>query len=299
MTLWTCLVDLSKLAAPMVPFMAEEIYQNIVCSVDANAPESVHLTDYPTANEAFIDPELEANMDHVLDVVVLGRAARNESGIKNRQPIARMLVKAGFELPEFYKEIVLDELNIKAMEETEDADSFISYTFKPQLKTVGPKYGKLLGGIRKALSELDGAKAKKELDANGKLTFDINGNSVELLTEDLLVDTAKSEGFESASDGRVTAVLDKHLTPELVEEGFVRELVSKIQTMRKESGFEVVDRIKVYAQGNEKIADIMKANGEAICRDVLADALVIGETDGYVKDWKINGESVTLGVKKQ
>ncbi len=299
MTLWTCLVTVSKLAAPMVPFMAEEIYRNLVCSVDADAPESVHLTDYPTANEAFIDPEMEANMNHVLDIVVLGRAARNESGIKNRQPIARMLVKAGFVLPDFYKAIVLDELNIKGMEETEDADSFISYTFKPQLKTVGPKYGKLLGGIRKALAELDGAKAKKELDQEGKLTFDINGNTVELLTEDLLIDTAKSEGFESASDGRVTVVLDKQLTPELIEEGFVRELISKIQTMRKEAGFEVMDRVKVYAKGNEKIEGVMKANEAAICRDVLADEIVLGETDGYVKDWKINGEAVTMGVKKQ
>ena len=242
MTLYTSLITLSKLAAPMIPFMTEEIYQNLVRSIDSDAPESIHLTDYPVADESMIDPELEENMDHVLKIVVLGRAARNESGIKNRQPIARMMVKAPYEIPEFYQEIITEELNIKKVEMTDDADSFISYTFKPQLKTVGPKFGKLVGGIRKALTEIDGSAAMKELNEEGTLTLDINGVSVVLSRDDLLIDMAQSEGFETQSDGKVTVVLDKKLTPELIEEGFVRELISKIQTMRKEAGFEVMDR---------------------------------------------------------
>ena len=244
MTLYTSLITLSKLAAPMIPFMTEEIYQNLVRSIDSDAPESIHLTDYPVADESMIDPELEENMDHVLKIVVLGRAARNESGIKNRQPIARMMVKAPYEIPEFYQEIITEELNIKKVEMTDDADSFISYTFKPQLKTVGPKFGKLVGGIRKALTEIDGSAAMKELNEEGTLTLDINGASVVLSRDDLLIDMAQSEGFETQSDGKVTVVLDKKLTPELIEEGFVRELISKIQTMRKEAGFEVMDRIR-------------------------------------------------------
>ena len=292
MTLYTCLVTLSKLAAPMIPFMTEEIYQNIVAGID-------HLCDYPVCDESMIDPELEANMDHVLKIVVLGRAARNESGIKNRQPIAKMMVKAPFDIPEFFQKIIVDELNIKKVELTEDADNFINYTFKPQLKTVGPKFGKLLGGIRKALSEIDGKAAMKELKAEGEIKLDINGNEVALAEEDLLIDMAQTEGFETQSDGRNTVVLDKTLTPELLEEGFVRELISKIQTMRKEAGFEVMDRIKVYASGNEKIQQIMLDNKETIAHDVLADEFIFGETAGYTKNWKINSEPVTLGVEKQ
>ena len=299
MTLYTCLVTLSKLAAPMIPFMTEEIYQNIVAGIDPNAPESIHLCDYPVCDESMIDPELEANMDHVLKIVVLGRAARNESGIKNRQPIAKMMVKAPFDIPEFFQKIIVDELNIKKVELTEDADNFINYTFKPQLKTVGPKFGKLLGGIRKALSEIDGKAAMKELKAEGEIKLDINGNEVALSEEDLLIDMAQTEGFETQSDGRNTVVLDKTLTPELLEEGFVRELISKIQTMRKEAGFEVMDRIKVYASGNEKIQQIMLDNKETIAHDVLADEFIFGETAGYTKNWKINSEPVTLGVEKQ
>ena len=299
MTLYTCLVTLSKLAAPMIPFMTEEIYQNIVAGIDPNAPESIHLCDYPVCDESMIDPELEANMDHVLKIVVLGRAARNESGIKNRQPIAKMMVKAPFDIPEFFQKIIVDELNIKKVELTEDADNFINYTFKPQLKTVGPKFGKLLGGIRKALSEIDGKAAMKELKAEGEIKLDINGNEVALSEEDLLIDMAQTDGFETQSDGRNTVVLDKTLTPELLEEGFVRELISKIQTMRKEAGFEVMDRIKVYASGNEKIQQIMLDNKETIAHDVLADEFIFGETAGYTKNWKINSEPVTLGVEKQ
>ena len=292
MTLYTSLITLSKLAAPMIPFMTEEIYQNLVRSIDSDAPESIHLTDYPVADESMIDPELEENMDHVLKIVVLGRAARNESGIKNRQPIARMMVKAPYEIPEFYQEIITEELNIKKVEMTDDADSFISYTFKPQLKTVGPKFGKLVGGIRKALTEIDGSAAMKELNEEGTLTLDINGVSVVLSRDDLLIDMAQSEGFETQSDGKVTVVLDKKLTPELIEEGFVRELISKIQTMRKEAGFEVMDRIRLYVSGNEKLEKIIRDNSGTIGRDVLADDFTIGGTGGYTKDWKI-----TLGAE--
>ena len=298
MTLYTSLITLSKLAAPMIPFMTEEIYQNLVRSIDSDAPESIHLTDYPVADESMIDPELEENMDHVLKIVVLGRAARNESGIKNRQPIARMMVKAPYEIPEFYQEIITEELNIKKVEMTDDADSFISYTFKPQLKTVGPKFGKLVGGIRKALTEIDGSAAMKELNEEGTLTLDINGVPVVLSRDDLLIDMAQSEGFETQSDGKVTVVLDKKLTPELIEEGFVRELISKIQTMRKEAGFEVMDRIRLFVSGNERLEKVIRDNSGTIGRDVLADDFTIGGTGGYTKDWKINGEPVTLGVEK-
>ncbi len=298
MTLYTSLVTLCKLAAPMIPFMTEEIYQNLVVSVDPNAPESIHLCDYPKADPAMIDKELEANMKHVLDIVVLGRAARNESGIKNRQPIGRMIVKAPFDVPSFYQDIITDELNVKKMELSDEADSFISYTFKPQMRTVGPKFGKLLGGIRKLLSEIDGKAAMKELNEDGTLALDVNGTRVVLEKEDLLIDMAQTEGFETQSYGGITVVLDKALTPELIEEGFVRELVSKIQTMRKEAGFEVMDRITVYASGNEKIEQILRDNEKSVAADVLADGFIFNETDGYVKEWKINTEKVTLGVKK-
>ncbi|MDO4478919.1 MAG: isoleucine--tRNA ligase [Lachnospiraceae bacterium] len=298
MTLYTALVTVSKCAAPLIPFMTEEIYQNIVRSVDASAPESIHLCDYPVADESAIDKELEANMDHVLDIVVLGRAGRNDAAIKNRQPIGKMFVKAEFDIPSFYVDIILDELNVKALEQTDTADSFMSYTFKPQLKTVGPKYGKQLGGIRKVLSEIDGAAAMAELKSTGSLKFDIDGVAVELTEEDLLIDTAQTEGYVTETDNGITVVLDKTMTPELIEEGFVREIVSKIQTMRKEAGFEVMDTITVYANGNDTIRKIMEDNGDMIRHDVLADAIVFGETDGYVKDWKINKEAVTLAVKK-
>ena len=298
MTLYTTLVTVAKLAAPIIPFMTEDIYQNLVRTFDKSAPESIHLTDYPVADDALIDRDLEANMDHVRDIVVLGRAARNTAAIKNRQPIGRMMVKADYEIPEFYERIILDELNVKTLEMTDSADSFISYTFKPQLKTVGPKYGKLLGGIRNYLGSVDGTAAMQQLKDTGYLTFDVNGSEVSLGEEDLLIETAQTEGFVTEADGGVTVVLDKTLTPELIEEGFVRELVSKIQTMRKEAGFEVMDRITVYASGNDKIKEVMDKNSDSISRDVLADAIIYDETDGYVKDWKINGEVVTLAVKK-
>ena len=298
MTLYTCLVTLCKVAAPMIPFMTEEIYLNLVKSIDKDAPESIHLCDYPAADEAYIDKELEKNMDEVLKIVVIGRACRNAANIKNRQPIGKMYVKAPFEVPEFFKEIIEDELNVKAVEFTDDVRAYSSYSFKPQLKTVGPKYGKLLGQIRQALSAIDGNAAMDELNANGMLTFDFGGEKVELTKDDLLIDIAQTEGFESASDNGVTVVLDTNLSPELIEEGFVRELISKIQTMRKEAGFEVMDKITVSSEGNDKIAALLDKNSDTVKAEVLATDIISGEIKGYSKEWNINGETVTLGVSK-
>ena len=299
MTLYTALVNVSKAAAPMIPFMTEDIYRNLVCSLDQNAPESVHLCDFPEVNEAQIDKGLEANMDEVLKIVVMGRACRNTANIKNRQPIANMFVKAPFELPGFFSDIIREELNTKKVTFTEEVRDFTSYSFKPQLKTVGPKYGKLLGGIRKALSELDGNAAMDELKANNCLNLDIQGEEVVLLENDLLIDTAQIEGYESVQEGEITVVLDMNLTPELIEEGFVRELISKVQTMRKEAGFEVTDRILIYAAGNDRIEEILKKNTEEVQAEVLADHIILESVEGYVKEWNINGETVTMGVKKQ
>ena len=298
MTLYTALVTVSKTAAPMIPFMCEDIYQNLVRNIDKTAPESVHLCSFPEVQESFIDKELEAYMDEVLKVVVFGRAARNTANIKNRQPIGKMFVKAERSLPEFYQEIIEDELNVKSVEFTDDVRAFTSYTFKPQLRTVGPKYGKQLGNIKKALSEIDGNSAMDTLKEKGALTFDFNGEEVVLTEEDLLIDAAQVEGYVSEGDNTVMVVLDTNLTPELLEEGFVRELISKIQTMRKEAGFEVMNHIRVFAEGNEKISAIFAAHGEEIRSEVLADEIVTGQTGGYSKEWSINGEKVVLGVEK-
>jgi isoleucyl-tRNA synthetase len=298
MTLYNALVTIAKTAAPMIPFMTEDMYQNLVRSVDKDAPESIHLCDFPTVNEAWIDKDLEADMKELLEIVVLGRACRNTANIKNRQPIGTMYVKAEKKMGEFYTDIIADELNVKEVKFADDVESFISYSFKPQLRTVGPKYGKLLGGIKQALTDIDGTAAMKELRGNGVLKLDINGNDVELTEEDLLIETAQTEGYVSESDGETSVVLDTNLTPELIEEGFVREIISKIQTMRKEAGFEVMDKIKVYAHGNDKIQEVMKAHEDEIKSEVLADEMVLGETDGYVKEWNINKETVTMGVKK-
>ncbi len=298
MTLYHALVTIAKTAAPMIPFMTEDIYQNLVRSVDKDAPESIHLCDFPTVNEAWIDKDLEADMKELLEIVVLGRACRNTANIKNRQPIGTMYVKAEKKMSEFYTDIIADELNVKKVKFADDVESFISYSFKPQLRTVGPKYGKLLGGIRQALTDINGTAAMNELRTNGVLKLDINGNDVELTEEDLLIETAQTEGYVSESDGETSVVLDTNLTPELIEEGFVREIISKIQTMRKEAGFEVMDKIVVYAHGNDKIQDVMKAHEDEIKSEVLADEMVLGETDGYVKEWNINKEAVTMGVKK-
>ena len=299
MTLYTALITLSKIAAPMIPFMTEEIYQNLVRSVDKNAPESIHLTDFPTVNEEFIDKELEISMDEVLDIVVLGRAARNSANIKNRQPIGNMYVKAETVLDPFYVEIIEDELNVKAVEFKDDVEEFVSYSFKPQLKTVGPKYGKLLGKIKEALASLDGHAAMKSLNDTGSVDFEFDGEKVSLGREDLLIETAKNDDFVTEADNKTTVVLDIRLSEELIEEGFVRELISKVQTMRKEAGFEVVDHIVLSQSGNERIAEIIRKNETVIKNDTLADEIVYNNVDGYTKDWNLNGENTSLGVSKK
>ena len=298
MTLYTALVTVSKAAAPMIPFMTEEIYQNLVRSVDENAPESIHLCDFPQVEEKWIDQELEDNMERVLKVVVLGRACRNTSAIKNRQPIGKMFVKADFELSEFFKEIIEEELNIKEVEFTDDVRAFTSYSFKPQLRTVGPKYGKFLGKIKEALAGLDGNAAMDTLNAGNPLTFDFDGNEVVLEKEDLLIDMAQVEGYVSESDNDITVVLDTNLTPELIEEGFVREIISKVQTMRKEADFEVMDKIIVNVDKNDTIKRIIEDNLDEIKSEVLADNVKFGRISGYEKEWNINGEKVVFGVEK-
>ena len=298
MTLYTALVTISKAAAPMIPFMTEEIYQNLVRSVDKDAIESIHLCDFPKVEEAWINKELEDDMEELLKIVVLGRAARNTANIKNRQPIGTMYIKADKEMGQFYTDIIADELNVKEVKFANDVESFISYSFKPQLRTVGPKYGKLLNGIRTALAEINGTEAMNELRSTGLLTLDINGNKVELSEEDLLIETAQTEGYVTEADGDISVVLDTNLTPELIEEGFIREIVSKVQTMRKEAGFEVMDKIHIYAKDNDRILELMKNHKEEIMSEVLAEDMTLGTTDGYVKEWNINKEPVVLGVAK-
>ena len=299
MTLYTALVEICKTAAPMIAFMTEDIYQNLVRSIDANAPESIHLCDFPKVNEAHIDKELEENMDRVLKLVVMGRACRNTANIKNRQPIGQMYVKADFELSEFFDAIVADELNVKNVTFTQEVRDFTSYSFKPQLKTVGPKYGKLLGGIKNVLSGLDGNAAMDELNANGCLRFEVNGEEVVLNREDLLIDTAQMEGYVSEDDNGITVVLDTNLSEELLEEGFVREIISKVQTMRKEADFEVMDKIVITYEGSEKAETVFAKNADEIGAETLALEVKKATPAGYVKEWKINGEAVTLGVEKQ
>ncbi len=298
MTLYTALVTVSKAAAPMIPFLAEDIYRNLVCSVDSSAPESVHLCDFPKADASMSDPELEKNMDAALKIVVMGRACRNSANIKNRQPIGTMFVKAARELPELFVNIIEEELNVKKAVFTEDVSSFTDYTFKPQLRTVGPKYGKVLGQIQKALTELDGNKAMTELKSKGSITLDSINTEVVLCEEDLLITMTQQEGYVTESDNEVTVVLDTNLTPELIAEGFVRELISKIQTMRKEAGFEVMDKIHVSWQAGEAIAEIFRDYGEQIQSEVLAVSILGDEVRGYEKEWNINGEKVVLGVEK-
>ena len=299
MTLYTALVTICKAAAPMIPFMTEEIYRNIVVNVDKNAPESIHFCDFPEVKEDWIDAKLEEDMDHVLQVVVQGRACRNTANIKNRQPIGKMYVKAAFELSDFYKDIIADELNVKEVEFTDDVSAFTSYSFKPQLRTVGPKYGKKLNAIRQYLGSVNGNEAMNELKTTGKLTFDADGDTVELLEEDLLIDAAQMPGYVSDTEYETTVVLDTNLTPELVEEGFVREIISKIQTMRKEAGFEVMDHIRVYFAQNDKIKALVDSNSAEIKDEVLANAIVFDTINGYNKEWNINGENVVIGVEKE
>ena len=297
MTLYTALVTVAKLSAPMIPFMSEQIYRNLVCSIDKSAPESVHLCDFPVANEGYIDSKLEENMEAVLKIVVLGRAARNAANIKNRQPIGKMYVNTEA-LDKYFTEIIEDELNLKNVEFTQDVSDFTAYSFKPQLKLLGKKFGSQIGEVRQVLSEINGNAAKKELDATGKLKLTLSTGEVELLPEELLIETKQSEQFTSFADGGVTVVIDTNLTPELIEEGFVREIISKIQVMRKDAGFDVIDHIVVYEKGNENIEKIMDANKSTILDDVLADEMKLGELDGYTAQWNINGQDVELGVKK-
>ena len=297
MTLYTALTTLVKLAAPMVPFITESIYRNLVCSVDSSAPISVHLCDFPVANEAYIDAELEAEMELVLEIVVLGRAARNASNIKNRQPIGNMYVKADRQLDDFFKEIVASELNLKAVSFKEDMEEYLSYSFKPQFKVLGPKVGKKIGEVKAALAAINGHAAKAELESTGKLKLSLKSGEVELAPEDVDITMSQTEGFATQRYGNVTIALETTLSQELIEEGFVREIISKLQTMRKENGFEVVDHIAVYAAGNDKLTDIMSRNEDILKKVVLADSITYGNTDGFVKEWNINGEDITLAVK--
>ncbi|MCQ2538923.1 MAG: isoleucine--tRNA ligase [Acetatifactor sp.] len=298
MTLYTALVTICKTAAPMIPFMTEDIYRNLVCSIDASAPESIHLCDYPVVEEKFIDKQLEKDMENVLAAVVIGRACRNDAAIKNRQPISKMYIKAEFTLDSFFTDIIKDELNVKDVVFTSDVRDFTSYTFKPQLRTVGPKYGKQLGGIQKTLATLDGNATMDELNANGKITFTVGDVTVELTKDDLLIDMAQKEGYVSQEDNKITVVLDTNLTEELIEEGFVYEIISKIQTMRKDADFEVMDHIKVSLNGNEKLAAIAQKNSDAICGKVLADSLTTESTFAVTKEWNVNGETVTISLER-
>ena len=298
MTLYTALIEICKCAAPMVPFMTEEIYQNLVRNIDKDAPESIHLCDFPAADESMIDKKLEESMEESLAIVVMGRAARNAANIKNRQPIGTMFIKAQHTLEDYFKNIIEDELNVKQAVFTDDVRDFTSYSFKPQLRTVGPKYGKQLGGIKEHLAGLDGNAAMDELKAKGALVFDVNGTEVSLAEEDLLIEMSQKEGFVTEADNYVTVVLDTNLTPELVEEGFVAEVISKIQTMRKEADFEVMDRIRVAVIGNEKIAAVAGNNKEAISEKVLAEEILTDTELAISKEWNINGEKAVISIEK-
>ncbi|MBO4291243.1 MAG: class I tRNA ligase family protein, partial [Lachnospiraceae bacterium] len=283
---------------PMIPFMTEDIYQNLVRSVDQNAPESIHLCDYPEVHKEMINQELESSMEEVLAAVVMGRACRNEAAIKNRQPISKMYIKAQKALDAFYVDIIEEELNVKNVEFTDDVREFTSYTFKPQLRTVGPKYGKQLGGIQKELASLDGNAAMDELKANGKLTFTVGDVQVELAEEDLLITMSQKEGYVSQEDNHMTVVLDTNLTEELIEEGYANEIISKIQNMRKDNGFEVMDHIRVSLNGNDKLMQVAEKNREAICSKVLAEELVSGAQFAVSSEWNINGETVTISLER-
>ncbi|MCD8327388.1 MAG: isoleucine--tRNA ligase, partial [Lachnospiraceae bacterium] len=298
MTLYTALVSFCKCAAPMIPFMTEEIYQNLVCSIDKTAPESIHLCDYPVAEESLIDEKLESDMEELLKIVVMGRAARNASGLKNRQPIGEMYVKAPSVLDQIYTDIIADELNIKEVKFAEDVSAFTTYTFKPQLRTVGPKYGRQLGGIQKTLASLDGNAAYAQLKSEGALKFTVNDVEIVLTEDDLLIDTKQQEGYAIEADNTVTVALNTNLTEDLLEEGSVNEIVSKIQTMRKDAGFEVMDHIRVSLNGNEKLSAIIEKNKSAVAGKVLAENTAANQDYAVAKEWNINGEKVTISLEK-
>ncbi len=298
MTLYTALVTISKAAAPMIPFMTEDIYRNLVCSIDADAPESVHLCDFPEVQEEHIDKKLEEDMEVVLDAVVIGRACRNTANIKNRQPIGKMFVKADAELSDFYMDIIKDELNVKEAELTDDVSKLTTYSFKPQLKTLGRRFGKNINAVKEILAGLDGQAAMAELKEKGTLTIQVDGQDEALTEDDLLIEAAQMEGYISDTDHGITVVLDTNLTPELLEEGFVREIISKVQTMRKDAGFEVMDHIRVSLQDNVKVEEVIRKNEEQIRSEVLADDVKYDVAAGFTKEWSINGEKVTLGVEK-
>ncbi|MBQ1993121.1 MAG: isoleucine--tRNA ligase, partial [Lachnospiraceae bacterium] len=298
MTLYTALVTISKAAAPMIPFMTEDIYRNLVCSIDSTAPESIHLCDFPEVNEEMIDTQLEADMETVLEAVVIGRACRNTANIKNRQPIGKMFVKADAELSEFYMDIIKEELNVKEAVLTSDVSELTTYSFKPQLKTLGRRFGKQINAVKEILAGLDGQKAMAEINEKGTLTITVEGNEEVLEKDDLLIEAAQMEGYISDTDHGITVVLDTNLTPELIEEGFVREVISKIQTMRKDAGFEVMDHISISMQDNDKVKEIISRNEAEIKSEVLAESVVYDTAKGFTKEWSINGENVTLGVEK-
>ncbi len=297
MTLYTSLVTLCKAAAPMIPFMTEDIYQNLVRSVDKNAPISIHLCDFPKFDEKLIDKDLENSMEEVLDIVVLGRACRNTANIKNRQPIGKMYVKADRELKDFYKGIIEEELNVKDVEFTDNVSAFTAYNFKPQLKTLGRRFGKNIGLVKEILAGLDGSAAMSELETKGTLTVNVDGVDEELSREDLLIESAQCDGYVSDSDYGITVALETTLSEELIEEGFVREVISKIQTMRKDSGFEVMDHIKIYQSGSDKVKSVMEKNADVIKDETLAEEIVFGDYSA-MKEWNINGEKVSLGVER-
>lgn len=299
MTLYTALVTTAKAAAPMIPFMAEDIYRNLVCTVDKDAPASVHYCDFPEYDEAMIDLKLEDEMEFILDAVVLGRSARNAANIKNRQPLSSIYVKTDRVVSDYYSDIIRDELNVKEANFVSDVSAISSYSFKPQLKTVGPKYGKVLGKIREALANLDGNVAMAELEATGALRFDFDGVAVELTRDDLLIDVQQKEGYYSVSDNGITVALCTILTDALVREGFVRELISKVQTMRKDSDFDVMDHIRVAVCGSEKLRDILEGDDGIFCEAVLCDELGYEEFDGISKDWNINGEKTVIVIAKK
>jgi isoleucyl-tRNA synthetase len=298
MTLYTALVNIAKISAPMIPFMADEIYRNLVCSIDKDAPISVHLCDFPKADETKVDKKLEENMEAVLKMVVLGRACRNTSNVKNRQPVSKMYIASDVTLDSFYTDIIKDELNVKEVIFTDDLSNLTTYSFKPQLRTVGPKYGKSLGGIKEYLANVDGNKAMAELDAEGALKFDVAGEAIELTKDDLLIEMQQQEGYQVASDNKITVALDINLTKELIEEGYVLEIISKIQTMRKDSGFEVMDHIKVYITGSDELAKVVTDNKDSISAKVLAEDVILDSNISAAKDWNINGIDVQIGVEK-